>query len=119
MKKLLFAGLFLFGAGFAFGANTFDADSGRVVVSTIVASPTQVFTAASWGRSFAHSSILNDSGFNLFLSTSSTGISTSTSTGNFYIPNSTVPFELGDYNGALWVVVGTTTPKAVGILRIK
>jgi len=120
MKKLLIAGLFLGMTGFAFGETTFMDDTKRVVVSTAVASPTQLFTAGSWRTKPDKSYILNDSGFNLFLSTSTTGISTSTTTGNFFLPSGNTIFDFRDFAGALYgVISGTDQPKAVGILRTK
>jgi hypothetical protein len=118
MKKLILV-FALFGlCAIAKAEYTLDADSRRVTVSTIPTSATQLFTASEWGRTIGQSWILNDSSFNLAISPD-TNITTNTVSGLFYIPASTL-FDLGEYRGALYgVIVGTTVPQSVGVLRKK
>lgn len=116
-KTLLFLALIGF-AGWAQAEYSLDADSRRVTVSTIATSPTQLFTASEWGRTIGQSWILNDSSFNLAINNDAS-ITTNTVSGLFYIPASTL-FDLGDFRGALYgVILGTSTPQSVGVLRKK
>jgi hypothetical protein len=116
VKKILFALVFV--AGAAQGA-TVNFDGSRVVVSTISTAPTLIFSQDS---NAGKSVILNDSGFNLVLSTSSVSVSTDGDTGGFYLPTGTL-FDLSgteDYRGAVYgVISGTDVPKSIGRFRTK
>lgn len=101
-----------------------------VSVSTTPASPTTIFATSGPGPMSCVQIMLHWSGSGtypnsefLLLSESSTGFSTSGSTGTFRLPAGQRPsdfFNLGGYRGPLYgVVIGTTSPMNVSVLRKK
>ncbi len=100
-------------------AATVGFEGSRVVVSTIPTSPTLIWAQDS---NASKSVLLNDSGFNLVLSTSSVSVSTNLDTGGFFIPTGTL-FDLSgneEFKGAVYgVISGTDVPKSIGRFRTK
>lgn len=106
------------------GAYTFSTDTRNVSISTAIASPTRLMTRESFIQS---SYIVNNSTCSVYLSTSSSGMSFSTT---FSIPgvtagNTPVIFNLGggaanNYWGDIWGVSDcqSVAPK-IGVFRTK
>lgn len=120
MKKFLFVAAVLMIAGCKKAeAASVNFEGNRVVVSTVPTAPTLLVSADS---NLNIVRILNDSGYNLVLSTSSVSVSTSATTGGFYVPHGTL-FDVGggqDYRGSVYgVLSGTTTPQSVGVFKTK
>lgn len=122
MKKFLFVAAVLMIAGCKKAEAAWTAsvnfEGNRVVVSTVPTSPTLLVAADSNINSVR---ILNDSGYNLVLSTSSVSVSTSSTTGGFYVPTATL-FDVGagqDYRGSVYGVLAGTTPASVGVFKTK
>ena len=144
MKKIIASLLFFFAAcGCAVASMTFSSDSKSVVVSTTPASPTQLLTSTS-GSFVQNTSIFQNTGFYLYVSTSNVTISTGTAASpavgaswNPYIPSGSTLFNMngffpqdmngGAYQGPLWGVLASTstngataaTPQPVSVLRFK
>ena len=145
MKNLICAVLVLiFSVAALLASETFAPDTQTIVVSTVTTAPTQIMTGVTQGAFYQKTTIFNNTGFNLFISTSNVKISTGTvaspavgATWNAYIPPSSTPFDLsaffpqdmngGVYQGPLWAVLGSTstngataaTAQPVSIIRLK
>lgn len=96
--------------------NRFTSDTGCVVLSTTPASPTQILSTDSTVK---RTVVVNPTAELVFVSYNNTTISTSTASGNFYIPaNSSWSPDgpLDPYIGSMWAVQ-TGTGTAQGICR--
>lgn len=112
---------------------SFDAETGLVVVSTGGA-PTRLFTRAS-GQGITKRVVINNTPFNLFLSSYSVTMTTTPpttlgqTTGAFYVPPTTSLTLDGSgspYVGDLWGVLASTsstglaaTPSAIGRVGVR
>lgn len=101
---------------------TFDEDSRTVTMSTTTTSPTRILIRDG---SVQRTWIVNTSTFTIFVSSSSSNVSTSTSFGIPGTPTNATPVIWSPdgvnspYAGDLWGVASTQSPPSISIFRSK